>query len=603
MLRLLRTGNKRIKVIWWILVVITVVTFVFLFGAGFDSSARGRQGTTVGQVNGEPIGRNELQMAIEEQKAAFRQQYGSDPADRDARMVETQAWRALVAQRLLADEAKRVGLKPTDREVVLILQNSPPSQVTANPAFQTDGKFDIQKYQTALRDPNNHWGGFEDLVRQQLPVRKLQERLLSSIKLSEPELRAAFRDLYESLQGVAVQIAPNGTEKVSPPTPADLDRVYEKYKSRFHAGPRVELELVTVPKKYADEDVRAARQLAVTIAERARAGEDFAALARDYSEGPAADRGGVMDRVIRAEELGPELGTALAELPAGAVTNPFVENGRVLVLKVLERVPNPMVPTPGLRLAQIVIKVHPNENSLQTQYDDVAKLRARAAQLKNLGKAALEKSLATTKSGTYDASASPPSLMAVPDAMDWGLQAKAGEVSPIFEGTDEFVVAQVSAKHDGGTLSRGELEETLRQIADVEARVNASEGRAKQVKAALDGGATLEQAAAAGGATAFPFNGLTRLQPDPRLAQVPEVIGALFATAPGTTVGPLRGVNGWYFARIEHRFEPVPAMYDSMRGQISTQILTQRQRAFFAGWVQGLQAKAKVEDKRRSVAN
>ena len=170
MLRFLRKGSKRTKIVWWVLIVITVVTFVFLFGAGFDGTRRGQKAGALGSVNGQPITRSELELAIAEQRDNFRRQYGSEPAERDAKLIETQAWRALVAQRLMAAQAKALGIKASDREVVLTLQTQPPAQVTSNAAFHTDGKFDAAKYRAALQDPNNNWAGFEDMIRQQLPA-------------------------------------------------------------------------------------------------------------------------------------------------------------------------------------------------------------------------------------------------------------------------------------------------------------------------------------------------------------------------------------------------------------------------------------------------
>ena len=42
MLRVLRSGSKRIKTLWWAIAVVTIATFIggfiFLFGAGFNSS-------------------------------------------------------------------------------------------------------------------------------------------------------------------------------------------------------------------------------------------------------------------------------------------------------------------------------------------------------------------------------------------------------------------------------------------------------------------------------------------------------------------------------------------------------------------------------------
>src|SRR6185503_7862115 len=99
MLRFLRMGNKRTKMIWWVLIVVTVVTFlggfVFLFGAGFNSSQRARMSGALGSVNGESIKREEYQAALAEQTANYQRQYQTQPADQDLRMLEVQTWRSL----------------------------------------------------------------------------------------------------------------------------------------------------------------------------------------------------------------------------------------------------------------------------------------------------------------------------------------------------------------------------------------------------------------------------------------------------------------------------------------------------------------------------
>ena len=188
MLQFLRMGNKRTKTLWWILIIVTVVTFlggfVFLVGVGLDTSLSARSRGDMGTVNGAPITRTDFANALNEQRQAFLQQTGSDADPEESRALETQAWRGLVTQQLLSAEAHRLGLKVTDREVVLALQSAPPPMLAQAPAFQTDGKFDPQKYVAALKDPGNNWAPFEDLARQQLPLRKLQERLLASLKLS-----------------------------------------------------------------------------------------------------------------------------------------------------------------------------------------------------------------------------------------------------------------------------------------------------------------------------------------------------------------------------------------------------------------------------------
>ena len=602
MLRQLRSGGKHTKAIWWLLTVVIVVTFlggfVFIFGAGVDFGG-GQQKGNAGSVDGSPISSSDYQVALTAQRAAFRRQYGSDPADRDEKNAEAQAWRSLVNQRLMAGQARKAGIVAHDREVVLALQTSPPQELVEQPAFQTDGKFDPNKYRAALSDPNNtFWVNFEELVRSQLPVRKLQERLLSSIKLSEPELREAYHERFDRVAATAVIVSPDLQAKVPPPQPADLDRTYQAYKGRFYSSPRIDLEVLMVPKKYSNDDVRTARQFAQNLVDRVRKGEDFTQLAKDYSEGPAAAQGGVISRVIQPDELGPELGPYMNDLQPGEVSNPYQAGGSFIIMKLLERVPQPDRAVPGLRLAQIIVRVRPSDTVQQAQYGELQKLRARATALKSLGKAATEKALATTRTGFFDPSTSVPALAGTPEASDWGFGARLKAVSPIFDGTDEYTIVQVAERHDGGVVSAETLRETLRQIAELVARVDRAKPVADRIAQALAQGRSLEAAAKENGLVPFTTE-LTRAQADPRLAGAGEKIGAVFAAAPGKVVGPLRGPGGWLFARVERRtVAPMDSTYEKVKAELTKEILTTRQQLFFTGWVGDLRTKAKVQDLR-----
>ena len=168
MLNVLRAGGKRTKAIWWALIVITVVTFlggfVFLLGSGLSSGFSAKASGAVGTVNDEAVSRNEFMNTLGEQRANYKRQYGTDASDRDAKMLEVQAWRSLVYQRLLSQQAKSAGMSVGDAEVVLALKTTPPSMLQNEPSFQTNGQFDYAKYQQALSDPNNNWApwGYPD---------------------------------------------------------------------------------------------------------------------------------------------------------------------------------------------------------------------------------------------------------------------------------------------------------------------------------------------------------------------------------------------------------------------------------------------------------
>lgn len=601
MLRFLRTGNPHTRTIWWVLIIVTVVTFlggfVFLLGAGLDSTWNARATGAVATVDGESISRAEYQNAVNEQRENYRQRYGQDPAERDMKMLEVQAYRAVVLQRILNERARALGLRAHDREVVLALQTSPPAELRSQTVFQTNGQFDPQKYQAALRDPSNNWAPFEDLVRQQLPVRKLQERLFSSIKVSEPELREGYRLRFEHVVATVVLVPPNVEGEAPKIADADLDAVYEKYKSRFASGPMTQLEVLSTPKQFGEADVRAAQELAQSLVDRARRGEDFTALARDYSEGPNADRGGIVDQVLTPAEFGAELAPKVAAMDTGQVVDPVRDGGRFLLFKILEKTTKPQTGEPGLRVAQIVVKVKGSEDQLRAQFEELGKLRGRAAR-EGLGKAATAAGLSTTRTDFFDATNPPQTLFGVPEAADWGLGAKEKEVSPVFEGLDEFVVVQVVRQKPAGPMAKDLILDQIRRIATIDVQIDRSKPRVDAIAQAIAAGQPLEKAAAAQNLAPQRVDNVNRLQIDPRVEGAPELVGRLFAAQPGQVIGPVRGLNGWYFARLEERPPLDTALFDQMKAQVSKETLEARQRNFFDQFMARLRREAKVKDLR-----
>jgi parvulin-like peptidyl-prolyl isomerase len=599
MLKYLRMGNKRQKLMWWALIVVTVVTFlggfVFILGSGLDTSTRARTHGDLGTVNGNPVTRVEYDNALYDQRANFQKQSGSDPSPEEARDIATQAWRMVVTQKMLSARARSLGLGATDREVVLALQTSPPSALADAPVFKTNGKFDPQKYMAAIRDPNNNWAPFEDMVRDQLPLRKLQDRMVASLKPSQPELVQAFHDRFDHVSATVLQIPPSQQGNVPPPSEADIDRIYQQFRSRFASGPRTQLEVLQIPMRFAEEDVRSAKEQIQSIADRARRGEDFATLAKDNSEGPNASKGGELNRVFQPHEFGQALEAKMAALQKGDISEPFQDGPYWVVLKVLDRISDPMSPIPNLRVAQIAIRIRLNEATMQEQEVAARKIRERATKV-GLGKAAAENGLATTKTGFYDYDTPPPQLAAAARAADWGLSAKVGAVSDVVEGLADFTIVQVAAQRPAGAPGKEEVIEDVRRIAEVDARVSLAKSTADQVSAALAQGKRLEDIAKPLGLMPMVVASMSRAQPDPRLAPVPEVVGVAFGTPVGGTAGPVRTLAGWYFVRVDHMAPADSASFDQLKAQITQDIMTKRQTSFFSALVADLRSRATVKD-------
>lgn len=604
MLHHLRAGNKRTKIIWLIITLATVFTFLIgfsFFGSmGGDSRLAARQSGSYGEINGEKVTAEMWQGALNSAIQAYRQQYNVDPTDRDLKSVQQRAWHTLVNDRLFSQQAQKAGIRVSDNDVIVGMRTSPPAVLYTAEAFQTDGKFDPQKYAAALANPNMNWAPFEAQMRAELPVRRLQERLMSSLKLSDGELRQAWHDRYDRLSAVIVQVPPadSGTAGTSE---AELQKVYERYRSRLSTPARTQLELLAIPLQYSPDEIKDATDRAKAIYDRAVAGEDWTALARDNSEGANATNGGVIDRFIQPSEMGP-VGTQIAALKPGGILPPLREGGQVLIFKVLDPARDSLArnaPPGAIKLAQISIKLRPSSESLREQYDKAEQIAKRAAQV-GLAKAATEKGLSTEKTPAYDQNNLPPQLYVAPDAADWGLSNKQGAVSPVFSTGDVLLIAQVALQHPAGPPTREEIGDQLRQIANAEKRVDLARPRADRIAQALKAGQTLEQAAQAAGLTAQPVQ-MTLQQPDPRVMVAPELQGALWAARPGQVVGPIHTLGGWFFGRLESiAVAPDSTFNDQTKGQLTTDILQRRQRAFFDGYLALLRERAKIVDNRRA---
>ena len=108
----------------------------------------------------------------------------------------------------------------------------------------------------------------------------------------------------------------------------ELRQEYEKLKSKeFTKPPTVSLQELLV--KEADGGLERARELAA----KAKAGEDFAALAKAYSAAPSKANGGEIGEVARTD-MNKEMATLTGSLPVGGISDPMPVEGGYRILKV-----------------------------------------------------------------------------------------------------------------------------------------------------------------------------------------------------------------------------------------------------------------------------
>lgn len=120
--------------------------------------------------------------------------------------------------------------------------------------------------------------------------------------------------------------------------PRRARELYERQAERFRGREQIRVAQILVRLRPTDGEQRreAAREKIEQAHARALAGEDFAALARAYSESPLAERGGDMGFIPRGRMI-PEFEDVVFATPVGQITPVFETPHGFNVVKVLER--------------------------------------------------------------------------------------------------------------------------------------------------------------------------------------------------------------------------------------------------------------------------
>ena len=149
-------------------IVLALIILPFAFW-GVDSYRKSGGAAPLATVNGEKISQQEFDNALNQQEQRFREMAGAnfDPAFFDKPEIKFSVLDGLISQHLMGMEASKAGLSLTNEQIGQIIVNIG--------AFQKDGKFDRQLYETVLKEKGKTPAGFDAEIRQAVLVQQLNE--------------------------------------------------------------------------------------------------------------------------------------------------------------------------------------------------------------------------------------------------------------------------------------------------------------------------------------------------------------------------------------------------------------------------------------------
>ncbi|MBI2615376.1 MAG: SurA N-terminal domain-containing protein [Gemmatimonadetes bacterium] len=603
---MIRTMRSSAKWIMGVLVVAFVGWMVFDVGMGITGGGSYRPGDAIAKVNGKGIDLQTFNDALRNAQERQRLQSGSAPLTREGQQaLEDAVLENLVQEILLREEFSRRGITVSDEEIVAAAQNSPPPEIISTPEFQTEGQFDLAKYQRfiASRSDPSFLLALEARYREEIPRAKLFDQLVADVYLSDAKLWQAYRDQHDSATIRLLALYPDAAVPDSAVlvTQRELELYYNDHREEFNRRAVAYLSYVAVPRVPNAADTAAARARAVALRREILQGADFAEVAqRESADSVSGARGGDLGEVTKPTFVSEFEQAALALRP-GQLSEPVLSPFGYHVIKLESKsgdryharhilVPIELV---GAHLDEVDARIDSLDRRAAEQVDG-AELDSAAA-----GIGARVEVAAPVREGER-VQAGPE---AVPDAGLWAFEARPGETSPVIETERASYVFRLDSLIPGGTAPLNQIRDVVHRPVVLQKKREATRQLAEQLARDLSTRrTTLEAAAKRYDAPLTTIGPFTRINPVPALQEEPVVVGAAFGVPLDGVSQPIMGQRAVYLVQpIARRLADSTAFVRQLPEQ-REQALQAARQARVRLVLSSLREQAKVDDRRRALA-
>jgi peptidyl-prolyl cis-trans isomerase D len=350
MLQSIRDGLQSQK--WLMYIVLGLLALVFAAWGAYGLVNFNAGGSTyAAEAGGQKVSIESARSAWLNQQAQYQQRLGGEIPPAQKAFLQDRILESLIREALLTERSHDLGYRVSETDVMQAIREEP--------AFQIEGKYSAEVAKERLAQAGITLSAFEGELRGALQRSQLQNGITVSDFQTPTEIQRA-RDLqneqrevryavvspdkysaevqvddaailayykahlaqYMTPESAKLQYAELRLDQLAAQTKVsddDLKAAYEKNKDRYNEPEKRHGRHILIP---VGKDDAAAKKLADDVYAQAKAGKDFAALAKQYSQDPgSADKGGDLGWADRNQFVGP-FADALFGMTAGEIRGP-----------------------------------------------------------------------------------------------------------------------------------------------------------------------------------------------------------------------------------------------------------------------------------------
>ncbi len=591
---MLQSMRQNTKVILWIVIIAFVGLIFGVWGMDvMSNSNRGARAGVIGTVNGREIAAEAYSRAYQEELRIYRGQTDLPVLPSVAKALEEKAWERVVKQTIMQDAILEEEIVISDAEIVNAIRTSPPQDLQQSETFQTDGRFDYQKYLSYVNDVNVDWRWLEDYFRSELPSNHLQQRVAAGARVSEGELRKLYRQSNETVDFTYVTFSPSDfSDREVNVTEEEIQAWYDDHPNDYRIDQRAELEYVVIPVAVTDTDRdRIRKQLQDEIVPRIEQGTKFEDLARYFSQGPTKNDGGALGTFGKGS-LDPELEAKVFALEPGGITD-IIENDRGFQIIQCQSVTGEGDDR-SVTLREIFLRLDAGGETIEAVRNKTEDLQRNAVE-SSLAAAATEAGVDIFSTGPFAPGNFIPTVGDLPPANIFAFTADAGDISEPIIHNDRYYVFSLSRVDSAQVQPLSIVKRNVQLALERHKRLAFVNEAAEAIKSE---GRSIEQIAASAGKDTESLALITRLGTIPGIGNDLDLILEVFAAPDSVVVGPVHTETGSYFV-IRNSLTPVnEQQFEIEKGSLIRSLLFQRQDFVFSSWLERMKDSADITDGR-----
>jgi peptidyl-prolyl cis-trans isomerase D len=611
-----------------------VVTFILLYVPQFlkTNGVGAAPGDVVATVNGRPITAGVYQRVYDQQITQLRSSYSQLTDD----MIKQLGLGQRLLQQLVNQEAE---LAEADRLKLNVSDGELRERLLRLPAFQQNGQFiGYAQYTQMLASarPPVREEEFEEDLRRSLMAEKLQAAITGWIRVSDADVEQDYRRKNEKVKlDLAIF---NGTQfrEGIQPTDAELTaelaahpdayKIPEKRQARYlsietnalrakmtvtpqevDARYRDNIQTYSTPEqvrashilfKTEGKDDAAVKKLAESVLAKVKAGGDFAALAKQYSDDGSKDNGGDLDYFSKGTMV-PEFENAVWSLQPGQITDLVKSQFGYHIIKMTGR---RAASTRTIDEVRPQIQEQIREEKAQAEAarlaEEIAKEIKSPEDIDRVGKA---RGLTTGDSGLFARDEPLAGLGFVQTVANEAFSMEKGKVSGALRTSQGYAFIALTDIKPSYAPTLDEVKDKVRDAVITAKAVEIAKSRAAAM--AKSNASNFEAAAKAAGATVRSTDFVTRGSAYPEVGVSDALDTAAFALKTGETSAPVATDSSVVVARLRDRQDIDQTALAAQRETLRTQLTEERRQEFFAAYMSNATRKMDVRYNEAAVRN